>query len=56
MVVDSSPDVISRFFRHANYSEVESQLVADLLLTEKYNSYESLPTVDLRETIIGAPP
>jgi hypothetical protein len=52
-VVESSPEVISRFFRHANYSPVECTIVVDLLTGSKYAKYESLPSDDVRETIVG---
>lgn len=53
--VEGASELITRFFRHNNYSEVESAIVVDLLFTNKYANYEALPTQDLRETIIGAP-
>ena len=52
--VEGASELITRFFRHNNYSEVESAIVVDLLFTNKYANYEALPTQDLRETIIGA--
>ncbi len=54
--VETAPELITRFFRHANYSAVECGHVVDLLFTTKHTGFDSLPTQDLRETIIGTPP
>jgi len=54
-VVEESPDVITRFFKHNNYSEVECALAVDLLTTGKYANHNAIPTQDQRETIVGAP-
>jgi len=53
--VEGSSELITRFFRHNNYSEVECAIVVDLLFSSKYANYEALPTQDLRETIVGSP-
>ena len=52
-IVDRAPELITRFFRHNTYSEVECRLVIDLLTSEKYGSYDALPAAD-RENVAGA--
>ncbi len=52
--LDSAPVLISRFFKHNNYSPEECDLVVKLLTTDAFKTYESVSNQDLREIIIGA--
>ena len=55
-VVQGSPEIISRFFVHNNYSPEECRVVVELLTSDKYQSYDAITNTDYREIIFGAPP
>jgi hypothetical protein len=52
-IVSGASTVISRFFQHNNYSAEECQIVVDLLTTDKYKTYESVGSAEVREIIMG---
>lgn len=54
-VVDESPDVVHRFFKHANYQPAECQAALDLLLNNTVNlkKYDAIKDDELREVIVG---
>lgn len=52
-VIEGAPEGISRFFRHANYSPEECKIVVDLLTTDKYTTFDSVSTQEMRETLVG---
>jgi len=53
-VIASSPDIISRFFQHNNYSQAECLLAVSLLTSDNFQDYSEIKNEELAELVVGS--